>query len=215
HPSVQQAASQVRGLSLLGREVGQWAGRQEVLMSQRGWVDSQGLPEDPELGVLVQLTGHCLRATSVFNETGASVIAGHRLICCISCGAFAWGNVRALSQACHPAQAGKGLRQQKARLLARKFPRWLSKYSGWSLGELEIPTPSDLLSLASTILAARPRPAAPSAHPVFRPGPPWRPCWTPGVLLSRFGVSFETLPFWEAQARAALGMGQDAGGAPE
>eukprot|EP00959_Pyramimonas_sp_CCMP1952_P245451 5130198-Pyramimonas_sp.AAC.1 len=45
HPSVEQAAREMAGLKLLGWEVGQWAGRQGVLMKERGWVDSEGLPD--------------------------------------------------------------------------------------------------------------------------------------------------------------------------
>eukprot|EP00959_Pyramimonas_sp_CCMP1952_P057878 1208141-Pyramimonas_sp.AAC.1 len=45
HPSVDQAAREIAGLSLLGRELGQWVGRQGILIRERGWVDSEGLPD--------------------------------------------------------------------------------------------------------------------------------------------------------------------------
>ena len=168
HPSVEKAASEIAGLRLLCKELGQWVGRQGVLMRERGWVDSEGLPEksheagaqqgaprerpippvavrfravlsavaqsgpcDPELAVLMRLSQHNLRVCHVYDQTGASVVAAPRMICCLSCGAYAWGGVRELSDSvCHGHAAGSGLKQQRARLLAGLFPRWLTNPRG-------------------------------------------------------------------------------------
>eukprot|EP00959_Pyramimonas_sp_CCMP1952_P005124 107849-Pyramimonas_sp.AAC.1 len=54
-------------------------------------------PCDPELAIILDLSQHQLRVCRVFGSTGASVVTAPRLICCMSCGAYAWGGVRGLS----------------------------------------------------------------------------------------------------------------------
>ena len=130
------------------------------------------------------------------------------MICCMSCGAYAWGGVRELSDSvCHGHAAGTGLKQQRARLLAGLFPRWLTRYKNWSVSALERPGPRDLLDLARAILERpRARAALPPARSVFPRGPPWQVPMGRGPLLARFGLTGATLPYWvdEATRRGAV-----------
>eukprot|EP00959_Pyramimonas_sp_CCMP1952_P168669 3523903-Pyramimonas_sp.AAC.1 len=49
----------------------------------------------------------------------------------MSRGAYAWGGMRGLSDCvCHGHNAGSGLKQQRSRLLAGLFPRWLTRSKG-------------------------------------------------------------------------------------
>eukprot|EP00959_Pyramimonas_sp_CCMP1952_P209554 4384181-Pyramimonas_sp.AAC.1 len=76
----------------------------------------------------MRLSQHNSRACHVHDSAGASVVTAPRIICCMSRGAYAWGGARGLSgSVCHGHNAGSGLKQQRSRLLAGLFPRWLTR----------------------------------------------------------------------------------------
>ena len=159
-------------------------------------MQSEG-PVDRELALLVQVLQHQIRVARVFDSQGGLVLAAPPLLCCTSCGAFAWGGVRDLLQPCKAGRAGTGLRQQKMRISRGLFPRWLSQYEGWTVSALEVPSPPDLCQLAATVLN-RSKHAAPCSRAVFPGGA--RPRLGKGALLARFGLELLGLAQWIARA---------------
>ena len=125
------------------------------------------------------------------------MLAAPRLLCCTSCGAFAWGGVRDLLQPCKGRRAGTGLQQQKMRLSRGLFPRWLSQYEGWTVGALEVPSPSDLCQLAETVLS-RSKVVEACSRPIFPGGS--RPRLGKGALLAYFGLDAIGLAQWTEHA---------------
>ena len=94
--------------------------------------------------------------------------------------------------------------QQRARIINRQFPWWLTAYAGWGLGELERAAPVDVLDLARSILG-RPRASVVSpSRTVFPRGPPWNAGLTRGVLLGKYGLDGLSLPFFVAEADHAV-----------
>ena len=65
-------------------------------------------PSDPELAILVQLAEHSLRVCKVFDAEGASVLTAPRMVCCVSCGAYAWGVSRNLPVAATGTRLARG-----------------------------------------------------------------------------------------------------------
>ena len=83
------------------------------------------------------------------------------------------------------------------RLSRGLFPRWLSQYAGWTVGALEVPSPSDLCQLAETVLR-RSKVQEACSVAIFPGGS--RLCLGKGAPLAHFGLDAIGLAQWTERA---------------
>ncbi|CAK0902158.1 unnamed protein product, partial [Prorocentrum cordatum] len=154
-------------------------------------------PVDSELALLAQLFAREIHVVRVFDAAGGLALAAPRLLCCTSCGAFAWGAARDPLQPRKGERAGSGCKQQKARVARGLFPRWLGQHAGWTLGALETPSASDLAQLANAALR-RIHPAPLASLAVF-PGVAWQ-ADAVSSTLAHCGLAPSSLAQWAEAA---------------
>ena len=170
HGVSERQSQQVHAMRKLGRQAGRWAGTQEAHNSRTGFRDALDLVPQPRAEIGLTLIRGKPKAPAYMIEQEISLLSlpqesnlfGHTLrvavapeggllLCCTSCGAYAWKKVRSLTVACKGRGAGSGLIAQRKRLAQGLFPAVTA--GNTPIGRLTTPTRRAVLWLAHMVMA--------------------------------------------------------------